>query len=122
MITYHEEYPSLDRPLRAVTLSDENCLLTFSFTGGSVAQYRAVGDCCSHSWIEHLETPNEFEGRRIVAVEDVDVVPQPENDPEEYEYIRVYKTVFRLDNGEAITAEYRNSSNGYYGGWLERIS
>jgi hypothetical protein len=35
-----------------------------------------------------------------------------------WDCIRVYQTSFATPKGE-IVVEYRNSSNGYYGGWLQ---
>lgn len=37
----------------------------------------------------------------------------------EGDYIKVYRTTIVTDRG-FIDIEYRNSSNGYYGGWLEK--
>jgi hypothetical protein len=109
-----------DRPLYSVTLNDAKDTVTFTFQDGGTVRYQVEGDCCSHSWIEHLEVPNEVNYRTLVSVEDV---PMESEDVERdgWEVIQSYRTVFRLDNGEAVTLEYRNSSNGYYGGYLVRL-
>ncbi len=86
-----------------------------------------TGECCSHSWIEHLEIPNDIRGGVISRVVDGDYVPTSLEEkveaalvePEEanYESIAVYQTNFYTNRG-TISLEYRNSSNGYYGGSL----
>jgi hypothetical protein len=70
------------------------------------------------SWIEHLEAPDSVAGREIVEV--TDEVMSREDDGD-YECLQSYQTKFRLDNGETITLEYRNESNGYYGGYVVRL-
>lgn len=108
-----------EAPLYSVTLNDARDTITFSFEDGSTAKFRAEGDCCSHSWIEHLEVPNEVRGRTLVGVLDERIGQESLG---EYGDLRqYYQTKFRLDNGETITIEYRNDSNGYYGGYLVRL-
>jgi len=112
-----------DRPLYSVSLNDSKDIVTFTFQDGGMIQYSVEGDCCSHSWIEHLEVPNEVNYRTLVSVEDSPMdTPDAAIPDNEYEVIQSYRTTFRLDNGEAITLEYRNSSNGYYGGYLIRVN
>lgn len=77
-------------------------------------QYRVEGDCCSSSWIEHLSTPPQVEGAVITEVRDEGGEDVPSD---EHECLTVYQTHFRTNRGD-ITLEYRNSSNGYYGGFL----
>lgn len=113
------------RPIYAVGLSDDKGEFYVTFQDGSRAAWTVEGDCCSHSWIEHLEAPNDVQGRTFVAVEDEDIDTDeqpPESDDDNYydECLQVYQTIFRLDNGDSIKLEYRNTSNGYYGGYLVR--
>ena len=125
--------PLKDEKLRSVNLDKERNLL-FTLASGKTVKYGAEGDCCSHSWIEHLEKPRTVRGRTVVAVADGEGVPHDghkcvPNDKDEdgysygnkkcnHESLAVYNTKLQLDNGETITIEYRNDSNGYYGGYL----
>lgn len=82
------------------------------------------GDCCSQSWIEHIEGVEDCIGATIVDVDDIEM----EDDwcggyPDQYkavwvrpdeELIRYYCTRIITDKGP-LKIEYRNSSNGYYG-------
>ena len=93
----------LNRKLVAVELSASRETITFRFQGGFARNFGVEGDCCSNSWIEHLELPNDVAGATLLSVDEGGPITQdhPEHD----------------DGGE-IVLEYRNSSNGYYGGYL----
>lgn len=81
-------------------------------------RYSAEGDCCSRSWIEHSDIP-EVAGLSVVSVEETEL---ENGDNKDGDYIQVYNTRFILSNGQMIVLEYRNSSNGYYGGYLTRCA
>jgi hypothetical protein len=112
------------------TQSDE---FTITFTDGLYIKFGAEGDCCSHSWIEHLEAPNDVQGAIILDVSDGGSVAWDNHECEEgknewgyiahtcgHDCLRVYNTRFDTDKGSVIL-EYRNDSNGYYGGNLTLI-
>lgn len=105
--------PLAGRNLVSVEARDDGKHLVFIFADGEVV-YSAEGDCCSHSWIEHLTVPPDVAGAQITAWAEQEMGEKAD----EYETIRVYQTSFRTDKGD-IVVEYRNASNGYYGGWLE---
>lgn len=78
----------------------------------------AVGDCCSQSWFEHISGVKNVIGGQITEeanLELVDCLKRVEND--EFDVDKYYSTVIKTDKG-ALELEYRNNSNGYYGGWL----
>lgn len=104
--------------LLSVEWDQPNNVVTFFFAGGSKVKLGVEGDCCSTSWIEHLELPNSVVGLRIVAVE---ALPTESDDSGQYDLLQIYQTIFRLSNGDSIKLEYRNSSNGYYGGYIVRL-
>ena len=74
------------------------------------------GDCCSHSWIEHVELPALGFPAKVISAEEIEMpdCEQPEGD---FDVITTYGFKIVTDRGEIII-DYRNSSNGYYGGWL----
>lgn len=111
----------LGRQLHRVEVSPDKELLRFFFGQGvSEEMYQTYGDCCSHTWIESLELPGEVAGREIVGVERMKF-EEPRKEIDSFEVIQQYGYRFRLDNGEAITLEFRNASNGYYGGELTYV-
>jgi hypothetical protein len=108
----------LGRTIDTVALSADKAQIVFRFQdGGEDAMFEVEGDCCSTSWIEHLEVPNDVKGAVLTDVANGDyVVGESES---EYEEVKVYSTSFKTTKGEIIL-EFRNSSNGYYGGYLVR--
>lgn len=108
------------RVLRAVTLNQDRTRVTFDFREGAPATYQTFGDCCSRSWVEHLEMPTDVDGARIMAVGQSDSVVVAESDPE-HDYLQAYAEQVITDRGE-ISIEFRNSSNGYYGGSLDEVA
>lgn len=106
--------PLIGRKLVSVEVSDDKEVVTFRFTDGFVS-YAAEGHCCSQSWIEHITVPPDIAGAEIThwAENEMGEV----DNADDWETIRVYQQSFRTDKGD-IVLEYRNSSNGYYGGYL----
>lgn len=127
---FSQYIPLAGRKLVGVEVINDKTVLAFRFEDGDVF-YDCTGDCCSSSWIEHIELPNDIAGAEIVSVGEPPVIDATDDDaknpkiegaseydPREHECLQVYQTVFGTTKGE-IAVEYRNSSNGYYGGSLE---
>lgn len=108
-----------EKPIKSVILSEDKETLTFTFEDDSTVIYGVEGDCCSHSWIEHITIPDDIVGEKITAVFDNPLPDneQPTRNNDDYDVLVVYKTIFRTNKGDIIL-EYRNNSNGYYGGYL----
>lgn len=101
------------RTLTGMKIADDKGALLFNTTDGDVL-VRADGDCCSHTWVEHVELPVSFPCV-VSAVDDLDM-REPQDDGD-YEVIKFYGCKIVTDKGD-IVIDYRNSSNGYYGGNL----
>lgn len=72
------------------------------------------GDCCSHSWFEHVELPElPFTIRTMEEIDGKEI----SNSEDEYEYIKTYGIKMVTDKGH-VDIDMRNSSNGYYGGYF----
>jgi hypothetical protein len=125
-----------DSPLASVVLAEDKSTITFTFENGTEAVFRAEGDCCSSSWIEHLDVPPDAIGEKLIGIADGGAVPWDghectprKEDADGYAYgnecghdsLSVYNTRFRTAKGD-IVLEYRNDSNGYYGGYLVRVN
>lgn len=119
----------VDRPLKSVALDKAKDSIRFGFADGSTVVFSVEGGCCSHSWIEHLSLPSPV-GGAVIASWDEPEMPTHDGhvceEPPEGSYTRpscdhdslaVYHTRFRTQHGD-IVMEYRNDSNGYYGGWV----
>lgn len=106
--------PLAGKRLAGVAISEDQERLIFTLDDRRTVTYTAEGDCCSRSWIEHLTVPPDIEGAEVTAWAEQDM---GEKETADWETIRVYQTSFATAKGE-IVVEYRNASNGYYGGWL----
>lgn len=107
--------PLLNRTIVAVSLAADGGAIRFEMAECDPIVARADGDCCSHTWIENVDGAEAILGRPVLAVEDI---PMPDlGSPDEYESIAYYGCKITTDGGECVI-DYRNSSNGYYGGSL----
>lgn len=119
----------IGKKLKSVELSKNKEKVVFKFQDGHKQVFGVEGDCCSHSWIEHLETLSDLCGATLLSVNEASIDRTDDDDynpieykseeyvAREHECLNVYSTHFVTDRGE-IVLEYRNSSNGYYGGYL----
>ncbi len=84
----------------------------FRLSDGSLYGFYVEGDCCSSSWIE--STNGDLKGEVL----DVNQVDLPNVAEEEHggELIQAYAIEVYTSLGGVYTIEFRNSSNGYYGG------
>ena len=71
-------------------------------------------DCCSHTWIESIEMPALGLPFTISGCFDLDIGKDSISD-DEYECLQFYGAKITTDKGD-IVIDYRNESNGYYGG------
>ena len=114
-----------NRPLKAVLLDQSKDRLTLAFVDGTTATFTTEGGCCSRSWIEHLEMPGDIVGAVILSVDSAEMPPWDGHECGGidnlhscgHDSLAVYHTKFHTDRGD-IVLEYRNDSNGYYGGSL----
>lgn len=98
------------RKIIGIDLATDKMAIRFH-TDGKLLVYLVDADCCSHTWIEHLEGVDRILGRVVTAVE---AVPLP-GSSEDGELV-VYGMKITAD-GDAVL-DFRNKSNGYYGGRL----
>ncbi len=100
------------KTITGVKMATDKEAMLFETTEGSIV-CKVDGDCCSHSWIEHVELPALGFPCVVVSMGDLDMnKPAQEID---YDHIQFYGYKLITDRGEIII-DYRNSSNGYYGG------
>ena len=86
---------------------------------GKLVRYklRCEQECCSSTWIEDVHELSSLIGHTILAVEDLPMIKE-EDDPEvSGNYVTFYGFTMRTEIG-VCTIDFRNSSNGYYGGSL----
>lgn len=91
--------------------------LVFQTDKGDFA-FVAEGDCCSQSWFEHLSGVEDLINSKIKSVRHVDMgeIAHPS-----HECLQLYGTRIQTARG-VFEIEMRNSSNGYYGGYISQSS
>lgn len=107
-----------------ITAAWDESKITFYTKGDLITEagtfvFNAVGDCCSHSYIESLDNPEIFnnaifESVTIVSGKEKTVKTDKwDSDVHKWSF---YK--FKTSKG-MCTLSFRNESNGYYDGSLE---
>jgi hypothetical protein len=86
---------------------------TIRLIGDKTIELSCEGECCSHSWFEHVDDLGAFPGT-ILSIDDDGETPH-EVDETDYEDLKTYFLTIKTDKGR-FTVDMRNSSNGYYGG------
>lgn len=94
---------------------DKDALLFITELGEDLVAY-TDGDCCSTSWVESIELPALGFPFTVLSVEDLDL--NKEAVESDWEYIQFYGAKVSTTKGDMVI-DYRNSSNGWYGGSLE---
>lgn len=103
----------IGKTITVVYLAKDKMALRFDVEGGDPIIARADADCCSLTWIESLDTPELLIGGVVTAVEDLKMPDL--GSPGDYEVIAYYGCKVSTTKG-ACVIDYRNESNGYYGG------
>jgi len=108
----------IDKIIKKIFVGDN--ILIFETDKGDIS-FSAEGDCCSESYFSDINRVKNLLGGKVNSVKEVDL-PETEIPPHEtrQEIDAVYGFHINTDKGTGIII-MRNSSNGYYGGWIERI-
>lgn len=105
------------KTITGVDLAEDKEAIRFTVEGGEPVVAKCDADCCSHTWVEHIELPALGFPATVQAVAPLDL-PGSVDDHPEHDCLQVYGLKIITDKGDLII-DYRNSSNGYYGGSLE---
>lgn len=107
----------IGKTITGLKIATDSQALLISTTEGDLV-VRVDGDCCSHSWIENVELPALGFPAKVTAVEELSLPADyytRHPGPPEQESLALYGAKIVTDRGE-IVIDYRNESNGYYGG------
>lgn len=111
---YNEQNILVGRTITAIKIAEDKEALLFVTDAGDV-RVRCDGDCCSYSWVESIELPALGFPAKVLSAEDVDMPDL--GDMEGHDVVSYYGFKIDTDKG-VILIDYRNDSNGYYGGNL----
>lgn len=105
-----------------VERSEDNTVLRFTTDLGDVFSFYANGDCCSSSWFNNLSGINNLLNYKIREVENKEEKKPSITDANDetgafHECLQFYGFTLKTNAGY-VDIEMRNSSNGYYGGWV----
>jgi len=103
------------KTINSIYITEDKRALLFRCSDGDHKVFVGA-ECCSHSWIEHIELPAGGFPCSVSRVRDVDLERQELNrDPFDDNVLQKYGLTIVTDKG-LIEIDYRNESNGYYGG------
>lgn len=102
----------IGRTLTGLKVASDCKALLFQTTEGDVVA-KCDGDCCSETWVESIELPTSFPA----LVSEVEDIPLNEGADDRGGELKFYGLKITTDKGH-IVIDYRNESNGYYGGCL----
>lgn len=109
--------PLIGKTLTGVKLAKDKEAILFQTTEGDIVA-RCDADCCSHTWVEGIENTIGSFPAVVTAADDIeDGLPETINDHPEHACLQFYGFKVVTDKG-VLVIDYRNSSNGYYGGNL----
>lgn len=108
--------PLIGKTITAVWLAEDRKAIRFD-AGEEQIVARCDGDCCSSTWIENIEAPEALIGSPVLAAADL-AMPDREYDHDKFEVLAFYGFKITTAKGDCVI-DYRNESNGYYGGSLE---
>ena len=109
------ENPLIGKTITAIRVAMDKEAIRFDLQGGDSIVVRVDAECCSSTWIESLDMPSLILGSPVVSVEDIEMPDLGQ--PDQYDVIAYYGCKIVTAKGSCVI-DYRNSSNGYYGGNL----
>lgn len=80
--------------------------------------FLADGDCCSQSYIDSVDGPKSGKILDVEQPEWGDAIAKDETDDGLTQF---YRTTLLIEGKGRLDIEYRNESNGYYGGSLSLL-
>lgn len=104
----------IGKTIKSMKIATDKMAVLFELEDGELIA-KTDADCCSSTWIEHVTLPS-FPAV-VLGVEKIDTNEWGSHtgDPSEEGVIKDYAIKVATSTGEVLI-EYRNESNGYYGG------
>lgn len=104
------------KTLEGIKLTEDRKAILFVTDSEEILAH-CDADCCSETWVEHIELPALGFPATAMFTEKLELPGSDDNHPI-HDCLQVYGLKISTDKGD-IVIDYRNASNGYYGGWLE---
>jgi hypothetical protein len=113
--TTMDKNPLIGKTLTAFELTNDRKAMRFTLADGEQIEALCDADCCSETWVEHVSLPAR--GFPAVVLDAADLDMPDLGDMPGRDVVTYYGLKVTTDKGELIV-DYRNDSNGYYGGNL----
>lgn len=122
----------LGRTVREMFVNEDQSLLKFTLDDGEESLiYETTGDCCSETWFADIIFGYKFFGSKVTEVNELEVpewlnklVTRDGRTRQEYDEVYGFQIKCANTNSSVYGSNasecdivFRNSSNGYYGGW-----
>lgn len=112
-----KDNPLIGKVITGLEISADRQALRFILSDGEMI-LNADADYCSYTWIEHVDLPALGFPATVLSVEDLSLPDQPASTfHTDSDVLAYYGCKITTDRGELVI-DYRNDSNGYYGGSL----
>lgn len=112
----NKQNPLIGLTITAIWLAADRQAIRFDVEGGEPIVARCDADCCSYTWIEHIELPALGFPFQVLHQDDLEL-PEDKWSEDNDQLIQFYGLKLSTDKGDLVL-DYRNESNGYYGGSL----
>ena len=103
----------IGKTLTKVELAADKKAIRFTVDEEETVVAKCDAECCSSTWIESIDMPAGGLPAKILKATELDLPSQETDD----ELIQLYGLKLTTDKGDLVL-DYRNASNGYYGGDL----
>lgn len=111
---------TVGKTLFAVAVSDDGeSTLRLTFAAGETLHLVTGADCCSESWWADVIGAASCYGAAITGARALELPDPGEDGRSRQDVDEVYGYALDTTAG-TVTLAFRNSSNGYYGGWAEQ--
>lgn len=105
----------IGKTITAIHLAADKQAIKFEILGEAPIIAHCDADCCSYTWIENIENHEAILGSPVLEAMDLNMPDL--GDMPDREVVAYYGFKISTVKG-ACTLDYRNDSNGYYGGNL----
>lgn len=113
----NDKNPLIGKVITGMEIAADRQALRFILADGELV-VQVDAECCSYTWLEHIDLPALGFPATVLAVVDLDMPEQPTSTfHTDADVLAFYGCKITTDRGE-IVIDYRNDSNGYYGGSL----
>lgn len=120
-MTYREDVYEKMKGERLLAAYRDGDVFAFK-TDGGLYGFTVEGDCCSTSFVESIDVSTGIVGAKIVGVEEATLESPPiGTDLSKYEHLECYNLRIITTLGDVVV-DFRNDSNGYYGGNVKTYS